>query len=600
MLNEHMTLHRNNSLVEGKSPPQTKSKSMPVASASSSSTSSSPSHSSVAAITRSQAKYTCKMCNRRLSTLQSLQQHTMIHNNEKPHVCPYCKKDFRHLSNYKMHIQKHEEEDEEEAVAAADGTEQELLSSSSSSSRIRSADFGRLVGPLFVKESLLGKKDKEPVIIQKYQRSGGGYAKENLLSSKGGRRADGGSDYTDDVIPLKTFNNVDNIVMNATKLIVRLDNLDANMLKKRIKTPDISIDRTMVDSRQLGKKHRIPLPSSDRIKKLKLDQIENIIMDDPPMLADDYDENDDTYYDSSQAMDADYEPTERERPLSLPPSQQRKPETLTDNELLELLNDGMEKSSPVRLRRLPLPPSPQQPPPKSNVILLKSTPSPAAVAAAADPYTIRRSSPAKKAAATVKPLGHHSSFSEFMAERNREKQLNATTAKAAEESLTTADEPETTEEQQEFEKCDTFDTAFSDVALRRLMLIRRKADQNGGKVENKYLLGPLFWRKALHRAQRNTFRREDQTSKLRKCNRLESRRTNDPAKLQQRAETKMRFMLNRVKMMSDVSDVNLAGPLFWKRTLKLAGVRNAQDLKTFVGNSNGVSLDSVEFVECER
>lgn len=558
LLNEHMRLHRNNSLAERYRRTYGKQ--------------------------RKPSKYVCRSCGKRLSTGQSLAQHTMIHNNEKPHICPICKKDFRHLSNFKMHVQKHKEEEEQRRKERdRQRLQARLVTTTADRSVARSADFGRLVGPLFVKETLLSKtpvnvtpKVERKAFDLKFPRPRDN-AKENMVFYQKANASYDESytrarkfqdDIGDDVIPLKTFNNVDNIVMNATKFIVKVDNLDPNVLKRKIKTPDISIDKSALENKPPDRKRRVTLSPADGAKRVKLDQIENIIMDASTEAAND------AQVDYSYADDYDYDDDER---CDAP-----KQEMLTDNELFELLNDDDGSRPESNLVQGVASASPT----KSNVIVLKN---------------VAKTSPSEGA---HRSEAHATSFSQYMAEKSKEKidsdKLSELTA-AAERSCGEDDEPD---------KCDIYDRAFHNVALRRLTLIRRKAAENGGKVEDKYLLGPLFWRKAVQKAQNNQLQKEPTMSlneaKLAykrlnafKFGKLDTRRTNDPAKLQQRAELKLQFVLDRVKAMTDLSHVNLAGPLYWKRTLKLAGIHSPADLKRLSVQTDP-SIGHVQFVKSDE
>lgn len=550
-----MKLHRNNSLVER--------------------------YNKTYAKQRKHAKYVCRTCGKRLSTGQSLAQHTMIHNNEKPHVCPICKKDFRHLSNFKMHVLKHKEEEEQRRrQREKHKLYAKLHPPPSDRSIARGADFGRLVGPLFVKETLLSKSSDVvwPTMTPKVERKpfelrfpkARENAKENLIFFKTNspaydepfsRARKFNDDIGDDVIPLKTFNNVDNIVMNATKFIVKVDNLDANLLKKKIKTPDISIDKS-AESRPPDRKRRIALSPSDSAKKLKLDQIENIIMDVSPT---DEDDNGPSFDDH---MDFDID--DIVAPVA------NKQETLTDNELFELLNDDRVDEIPNDLVHV------KKSPPKSNVIVLPT----------------KQSSPQKIPTPVVRLPSPVRVLDDVKPMEPRVEHVEPI------ETINLDDDDE-----ENVNNCDMYDNIFRNVAQRRLTLIRKKAAQNGGKIENKYQLGPLFWRKALHKAQKNQLGKDPPTSlneakqAFKRANssvgKIDNRRTNDPTKLQQRAEMKLQYVLDRVKLMTDVSHVNIAGPLFWKRTLKLAGVHNPKDLKRLLVNER-LSINDVQFVDGEE
>ncbi|XP_065225585.1 uncharacterized protein LOC135849203 [Planococcus citri] len=643
LLNEHMKLHRNNSLIERYNKVYgTKT-------------------------TRKNSKYICRTCGKRLSTGQSLTQHMMIHNNEKPHVCPICKKDFRHLSNFKMHVQKHKEEDEQRRRQREKQKQMAKapplpLPAPADRSVARSADFGRLVGPLFVKESLLkGSSSSEisrPMITPKteYRKpfelkyttkpSRHENAKENLIyykkitpsstssyDEKYSRARKFNDDIGDDVIPLKTFNNVENIVMNATKLIVKVDNLDPNLLKKKIKTPDISIDKsaTSVHNVTADRKRKIQIsPSSEGAKRLKIDQIENIIMDSGDATsasaldhADDNESNDNfdfpSYYDDDDDDDVGAS--------SAGPAKQ---ETLTTNELFELLNDDRDSrdastdhqtTSPTKtsslvadeLAKIVSSPVKSTPPKSSNVIVLKSPsprkpvackPSPIPVVNPPVPGSSIRESAAKPQTLVETPA--RMLASPLRSVKSIDLTKDTPPKEAQNKAMNLIDDDDADEDDMLVDKCDMYDNAFRNVALRRLTLIRKKASQNGGKVENKYLLGPLFWRKALRKAQRNQLTREPamtlHEAKLAykrmnamKFGKQDTRRTNDPAKLQQRAELKLQYILGRVKVMSDVNHLNLAGPLFWKRTLKLAGIHDPNDLKRLLVD-DGLTINDVEFV----
>ncbi len=297
LLNEHMILHRNNSLIEAKAQGKPKQKSK---------------------------NFNCETCNRRLSTWQSLQQHNMIHNNEKPHVCRYCKKDFRHLSNYKAHVQRHKEEERKQRSKEPPKREEKQTLDRSV---VRGVDFGRLVGPLFMKETLLSQKNGNLANAKTPPRNQNEPTSPVVAGRPAKTERSGCIDDAvrtiadDDVIPLKSFNRIENIVMNAARFIVKLDNVDANVLKRKIMTPDISIERG------LDKRRRV-VSLSPLAKKRRLDEIENIVIDDTlpddpvaPSAAD----GDDGGGVASKAPAGDTRPSH--------------PETLTDNELLELLND---------------------------------------------------------------------------------------------------------------------------------------------------------------------------------------------------------------------------------------------------------------------
>lgn len=654
LLNDHMILHRNNSLVNSrlKKPPKKKTK-----------------------------PFECAICNKCLSSLPSLHQHMMIHKNEKPYICTYCKKDFRHQSQFRSHVQKYHEAEEKKRK------QEEEKKESAGKNSVRGVDFGKLVGPLFVKESLLHQKskqseiktstksenvwyNKEAVTYQTSKETGKkgskhAYAvkrtnkmtfeqpffrkkdntKENLTSSAKrmvGRsrtgpitRARTAAEVTtdDDIVPLKTFNNVENIVMNATRYIVKLDNLDPNLLKRRIKTPDISIDKSSVSGKRTAEKRRVVLISSDPAKRLKLDQIENIIIDDGsapsassaeiPLGQSGANEPDsETDYPDPDNLSV-FSNTEDEPPMTN--------ETLTHNELLEVLDDDTPISNQEPEKR------------KLNVVVPQLNGNELA-AFKKETEKKNDSGPSQNNREVIREVLENSSRTQSVvmvklslpSKRSQleeeEEEMKSSTAdlvvkKPIEEkssyrpksdvnetssevhSNTNAIEFETIDESDEDEDStlDAFDAAFQKVAQRRLLMIRNRAALNDGKVENKYLLGPLFWRKAIRRARLNAFEVYQATlatdlepdsdqSNIKK--RSDERRTNDPAKLQVRAEAKLGSILNKLKCMKNLSSLNLAGPLFWRKTLQLAGIRRPEDLFTLL-NSEKLSLHDIQFVDTD-
>lgn len=657
LLNDHMILHRNNSLVNSRLKKAPKKKSKP---------------------------FECVICNKCLSSLPSLHQHMMIHNNEKPYICTYCKKDFRHQSQFRSHVQKYHEAEEKKRK------QEEEKKESTGKNSVRGVDFGKLVGPLFVKESLLHQKSKQSEIktstksenvwynkeavtyqptSKETRKKGSKHAyavkrtnkitfeqpffrkkdntKENLTSSAKkmvGRsrtgpitRARTAAEVTteDDIVPLKTFNNVENIVMNATRYIVKLDNLDPNLLKRRIKTPDISIDKSSVSGKRTAEKRRVVLIPSDPAKRLKLDQIENIIIDDAsatsassakipsgqsganePDSENDYPDPDDLSVFSN---------TEDEPPVTS--------ETLTHNELLEVLDDDTPISSQEPEKR------------KLNVVVPQLNGNELAVFKK-ETEKKNDSGPSQNDREAIREVLENSSRTQSVVmvklslpikrsqleDEEEEEEVKSTTAdlvvkkpnveensylpksdvnetSSEVQSNTNVTESETFDESDEDADgtLDAFDAAFQKVAQRRLLMIRNRAAQNDGKVESKYLLGPLFWRKALRRARLNAFEVYQATSttdpepvndqsNIKK--RLDERRTNDPAKLQARAEAKLGSILNKLKFMKNLSSMNLTGPLFWRKTLQLAGIRRPEDLVTLL-SSEKLSLNDIQFVDTD-
>lgn len=635
LLNEHMILHRNNCLIETKVQNKIKPKTK---------------------------VFTCQTCNKRLSTWQSLQQHTMIHNNEKPHVCSICNKDFRHLSNFRMHLQKHSEEQ-------SHFKEREILKNKGKldKSVVRAVDFGRLVGPLFMKETLLNQKNKE-VEVKKIMQSRSllpsrdiysklsfdkpiikvrDNTKENKIIFK--KNSDVKEkikdELEDDIIPLKTFNNVENIVMNAARFIVKLDNLDPNQLKRKIKTPDISIDKPLEKKRRI-----VPFPTQKN-QRVKLDQIENIIMD---VTCSDYDMDDTKYSTANQTkinlFNNDEEDYMRYNCIDYDNEEERKGKTekwdtakansmnkeslhgtLTDNELFELLNDDRETISdhPQRDYMSELRNNAQRifKQESENAKNLKFN---IKITAKSNSCTAERKEIKQKSSnvvllqcdsfsqnSVVKLTNSTSSSSECdfsCTEKPRITEIESTVINGIASDLNQLKETtsitwfDSNDIENECEKYDNFDSAFHKVAVRRLILMKKRAAQNNGKLENKYLLGPLFWRKALHRAKQNqieanlevpmmnsksllTKRFDNRTGKS------DDRRTNDPTKLQIRAENKLKCVLDKARMMSDLNNLDLIGPLFWKRTLKLAGIRNSNDLKTLFDEEQSPSLTEIQFVD---
>lgn len=564
LLNEHMILHRNNSLIEAKVQNRSKTTRVKV--------------------------YSCNICQKQLSTSQSLQQHVLIHKNEKPFVCSICQKDFRHLQNYRMHLQKHKAEQRRRGKTQEQGIKEQL-----DKSVVRGVDFGRLVGPLFMKESLwhqekdtslsknlpsdaassstTNKKiafrytSKESVSHQPRLSFDQPPFKTNVNHSSSSpviiRRREPSPDSRseEECVAVKSFSNIESVVMNAAKIIVKLDNLDTSVLKRKLQTPDISIDVP-------PKKFRVMLSPIAEKCNVKLDEIENIPMDidageiDLP-AAEQIDSNQDNYLDEGNKDTAN---------SSACPLQG----TLTDNELFDLLNDdtvsadsGYHGSYGKRQIYKP-------------------------------DHSEVDNSTSDSIRTVTSPLHKRSNVIFMEASPNYE--------------MCTYEDEETIDNRLD----DAFDTAFQKVAARRLALLRKRATKNGGKVESRYLLGPLFWRKALRRAQKGagdtpavanidiTFSSSKNGSRgaaLRTRpspfggrSRFDNRRTNDPTKLQLRAERKFKYMLELAKMLSDLNSLNLAGPLFWRRTLQLAGVHQGEDLRMHV-NVTSPTLDGIEFVD---
>ncbi|KAK7578252.1 hypothetical protein V9T40_010457 [Parthenolecanium corni] len=574
LLNEHMILHRNNSLIEAKV--QNRSKTTKVKS------------------------YSCDICDKQLSTSQSLQQHVLIHKNEKPFVCHFCQKDFRHLQNYRAHLQKHKAEQRRRGGGGGGGggkTQQKDGNEQLNRSVVRSVDFGRLVGPLFMKENLLHKeKDTNapksvpsnatsPSVAKKkttfrYSPSTkeSPYqprlsfdqppfkTKENASSSSPiiirRREPSPRLESDDECVAVKSFSNIESVVMNATKIIVKLDNVDTSVLKRKIQTPDISID-------QPPKKCRIMLSPIAEKCNIKLDEIENIPMDidaaeidlpaaEPTDSNRDYRLRDDTGEAAGSAAS----------PLRY---------TLSDNELFDLLNDDRDNVSSADCGDAGSSGTSQISKPE----LYKAD----------DPVKIAESPVIKRSNVIFMEIPAGSETCSYEDEETIDDKLY-----------------------------DAFDAAFQKVATRRLVLLRKRAAENGGKVESRYMLGPLFWRKALRRAQKRMSNAiadanvnitiggskngrtgavlRTWTGQVGGRSRFDDRRTNDPTKLQLRAERKFKYLLELAKMLENLNTLNLTGPLFWRRTLQLAGVHRGEDLRTYISVTSP-TLDGVEFVNAD-
>ncbi len=177
------------------------------------------------------------------------------------------------------------------------------------------------------------------------------------------------------------------------------------------------------------------------------------------------------------------------------------------------------------------------------------------------------------------------------------------------------------DDENEWQTHDLFDSAFHKLVLRRLSWLCRRAADNEGKLDRKFLLGPRFWRKAIRRVKlcrrRNGSSGESSppppAAEARDANTKEPagdgrkldgyRRTNDPVKLQLRAECKLNCVLNKVRIIDSANGQDLLGPRFWRCTLKLSGIRRAEDLKSYLNDVDFSSLSSsfaaIRFVDGE-